>query len=74
MIGLPRRRSRQVVPHRTPGELDAMAAAGAVVAAALAAVRAAAAVGVSTLELDRIADFGLPHRDATGAKKQTKAI
>ena len=65
MIGLPRRRSRQVVPHRTPGELDAMAAAGAVVAAALAAVRAAAAVGVSTLELDRIAEATIREHGAT---------
>lgn len=45
-------RGRKVVPARTPGELDAMAAAGAVVACALAAVTAAAHAGVSTAELD----------------------
>ena len=25
-------------------------------------------------ELDRVADFGLPHRDATGARKQPKTV
>ncbi|MDG3009004.1 type I methionyl aminopeptidase [Rhodococcus sp. D2-41] len=49
-------RKRKVVPFRTAGELDAMAAAGAVVGAALVAVRKAAVPGVSTLELDRIAE------------------
>ncbi|MCV7221981.1 type I methionyl aminopeptidase [Mycolicibacterium elephantis] len=56
MIGLPGLRNRRVVAQRTPGELDAMAAAGALVAKALAAVRQAAAPGVSTLELDEIAE------------------
>ena len=56
MIGLPGLRNRKVVAQRTPGELDAMAAAGALVAKALAAVRQAAAPGVSTLELDEIAE------------------
>ena len=55
MINVPGLR-RKVVPQRSPGELDAMAAAGALVAAALKAVRHAAAPGVSTGELDRIAD------------------
>ena len=55
MIGLPRR-GRKVVPQRTPGELDAMAAAGAVVGAALVAVREATKPGVSTLELDGVAE------------------
>ncbi|OBJ39843.1 type I methionyl aminopeptidase, partial [Mycolicibacterium mucogenicum] len=55
MIGLPRR-GRKVVPQRTPGELDAMAAAGSLVASALKAVREAAAPGMSTLELDQIAE------------------
>jgi methionyl aminopeptidase len=55
MIGLPRR-GRKVVPQRTAAELDAMAAAGALVAAALSAVRNAAAPGVSTLDLDQIAE------------------
>ena len=63
MIGLPKR--RKAVPHRSPGELDAMAAAGAVVAAALAAVREAAAVGVSTLQLDEIAESVIRDAGAT---------
>lgn len=56
MVSFPGLRSRKVVPQRSAGELDAMAAAGALVAAALKAVRAAAAPGVSTLELDEIAE------------------
>lgn len=56
MTPLARLRSRKVVPQRSVGELDAMAAAGAVVAAALQAVRAAAVSGVSTLSLDEIAE------------------
>ncbi|GAA2568564.1 type I methionyl aminopeptidase [Mycolicibacterium diernhoferi] len=55
MINVPGLR-RKVVPRRSPGELDAMAAAGALVAAALKAVREAAAPGISTGELDRIAE------------------
>lgn len=49
-------RKRKVVPFRTAGELDAMAAAGAVVGSALVAVRNAAKPGVSTLELDEVAE------------------
>jgi len=56
MIGLPGLRSRKVVAQRSSGELDAMAAAGSLVAGALLAVRRAAAPGVSTLELDKIAE------------------
>jgi methionyl aminopeptidase len=56
MIALAGLRNRKVVPQRSAGELDAMAAAGAVVAAALRAVEAAAAAGVSTLSLDSIAE------------------
>lgn len=56
MTPLARLRSRKVVPQRSDDELDAMAAAGAVVAAALQAVRAAAVSGVSTLSLDEIAE------------------
>jgi methionyl aminopeptidase len=44
-----------MVELKTPGEIEAMAAAGDVVARALAAVRAAAAVGVSLRELDQVA-------------------
>ncbi|KZS75579.1 type I methionyl aminopeptidase [Mycobacterium kansasii] len=56
MRALARLRGRKVVPQRTAGELDAMAAAGSVVAAALRAVRAAAVAGVSSLSLDDIAE------------------
>ncbi|MEV5837460.1 type I methionyl aminopeptidase [Nocardia sp. NPDC052112] len=49
-------RKKKVVPFRTASELDAMAAAGAIVGRALVAVRAAAKPGVSTLELDEIAE------------------
>jgi methionyl aminopeptidase len=51
-----RLRHRKVVAQRTAGELDAMAAAGALVASALRAVRQAAKPGVSTLALDEIAE------------------
>ena len=56
MIGLPSLRSRKVVPQRTPGELDAMAVAGRLVATALQAVREVAEAGVSTLRLDAVAE------------------
>jgi methionyl aminopeptidase len=56
VIGLAGLRSRKLVPQRSAAELDAMAAAGAVVAAALAAVREAAAPGVSTHDLDQVAE------------------
>src|ERR687894_125718 len=56
MIGLPGLRNRKVVAQRSAGELDAMAAAGSLVAAALLAVRQAASPGVSTLALDEIAE------------------
>ena len=44
-----------MIELRTPGELDAMRAAGAVVADMLAAVRAAAAPGVRLSQLDAVA-------------------
>ncbi len=56
MVSLPGLRGRKVVAQRSDGELDAMAAAGALVAAALAAVQRAAAPGVSTHELDQVAE------------------
>lgn len=65
MAALPRWRSRKVVPLRSDGELDAMAAAGAVVAAALHAVRTAAVAGVSTLHLDEIAESVIRDAGAT---------
>ncbi|HEX7826332.1 MAG TPA: M24 family metallopeptidase, partial [Mycobacterium sp.] len=56
MIGLPGLRGRKVVPQRSADELDAMAAAGGLVAKALRTVQQAAVPGVSTLELDTIAE------------------
>jgi methionyl aminopeptidase len=56
MIALPGLRKNKVVPQRSAGELDAMETAGSLVAAALLAVRQAAAPGVSTLALDQIAE------------------
>lgn len=44
-----------MIELKTPGEIDAMAAAGAVVARALRAVRAAAEPGVRLTELDQVA-------------------
>src|SRR6476661_4362504 len=64
MITLPGLRTRKVVEPRSAGELDAMAVAGALVAAALQAVRRASVPGVSTLELDKIAESVI--RDAGG--------
>jgi methionyl aminopeptidase len=58
-------RQRKVVPQRSAGELDAMAAAGAVVAAALRAVRGAAIAGASTLSLDEIAESVIRDAGAT---------
>ncbi|KAA8966143.1 type I methionyl aminopeptidase [Mycobacterium sp.] len=65
MIVLGGLRSHRVVPHRSAGELDAMAAAGAVVATALRAVRQAAAAGVSTRTLDEIAESVIRDAGAT---------
>src|SRR5690554_2034221 len=50
------RSKRRVISAKSPGELDAMQAAGEIVGRALQAVKAAAAPGVSTLELDQIAE------------------
>ena len=47
---------RRTIHPKTPAELDAMEAAGRVVADALIRVREAAAPGVSTLDLDRVAE------------------
>jgi len=54
-----------VIELRTPGELDAMRAAGAVVADMLAAVRVAAAPGVRLSQLDGVAREVLARHDAT---------
>src|ERR1700761_1919749 len=56
MIGLPGLRHPRGVAPPTPGELDAMAAAGSLVATALQAVQQSARAGVSTLALDEIAE------------------
>ncbi|HZA08729.1 type I methionyl aminopeptidase [Mycobacterium sp.] len=56
MLALLGLRNRKVVPQRSADELDAMAAAGSLVASALLAVRQAAIPGVSTLALDQIAE------------------
>lgn len=56
MVSLPGLRNRKAVPARSGGELDAMAAAGAVVAAALRAVQREARAGVSTKDLDEVAE------------------
>ena len=64
MITLPGLRTRKVVEPRSPGELDAMAVAGSLVAAALQAVHKASVPGVSTLDLDEIAESVI--RDAGG--------
>ncbi|MBI8999459.1 type I methionyl aminopeptidase [Corynebacterium sp. CCM 9185] len=50
------RKRHRTIPVRTAGELDAMQAAGEIVGKALQAVRAAATPGVSTLELDAVAE------------------
>jgi len=65
VIGLAGLRSRKVVPQRSAAELDAMAAAGAVVAAALAATRTAAVPGVTTHDLDQIAESVIRDAGAT---------
>jgi methionyl aminopeptidase len=54
-----------VIELRTPGELDAMRAAGAVVADMLTAVRAAAAPGVRLTQLDEVARDVLATAGAT---------
>ena len=47
---------KKTIAAKTPGELDAMEAAGRIVGHALTAVREAAAPGVTTQELDAIAE------------------
>lgn len=50
------RKKRKMIAAKTPGELDAMQAAGEIVGKALQAVKAVAGVGVSTWELDQVAE------------------
>lgn len=47
---------KKTIPAKTPGELDAMEEAGRIVGMALQEVRKAAAPGVSTAELDAVAE------------------
>ncbi|WKK60885.1 type I methionyl aminopeptidase [Corynebacterium sp. P3-F1] len=47
---------KKSIPAKSPGELDAMEAAGRIAGIALREVREAAAPGVSTAELDRVAE------------------
>jgi methionyl aminopeptidase len=54
-----------MVEIKTPGEIEAMRAAGQVVARALAAVRASAAIGVTLKELDEVARDVLKQAGAT---------
>lgn len=49
-------RSKKKIAAKTPAELDAMQAAGEIVGKALQAVRAAAGPGVTTLDLDAVAE------------------
>gem|GEM_PF-3769093 len=55
MVLMPRL-SRRTVDLKTPAEIGLMRAAGAVVAAALAAVEAAAEPGVTGRDLDALAE------------------
>ena len=57
-----------MIELRTPGELDAMRAAGAVVADMLAAVRAAAAPGVRLSQLDAVARLAAEERPRISTK------
>lgn len=63
------RKKKKTIAAKTPAELDAMQAAGEIVGRALQAVKAAAAPGVSTLELDRIAEDVIRQAGATPAFK-----
>lgn len=56
-----------MIELKTPGEIDAMRAAGRVVAHALAAVRAKAAVGTSLTELDEVARAVIAGAGATSS-------
>lgn len=56
---------KKSIPAKTPDELDAMEAAGRIVGSALVAVRDAAAPGVSTAHLDRIAEEVIRDHGAT---------
>lgn len=50
------RKRKKIIPGKTPGELDAMEAAGRIVGIALQEVRKAAVVGATTADLDKVAE------------------
>lgn len=50
------RKTKKQIPAKTPEQLDAMQAAGEIVGRALQAVKKVAAPGVTTLELDQVAE------------------
>lgn len=56
---------RRSIPAKTPEQLDAMEASGRVVGIALEEVRAAARPGVSTLDLDKVAETVIRDHKAT---------
>jgi methionyl aminopeptidase len=62
-------RRGRMIEIKTPGELEAMRAAGLVVARTLAAVTAAARPGVTTAELDDLAEQTIREADATPSFK-----
>lgn len=57
-------RKNKAITARTAGELDAMEAAGRIVGEALVAVRSAAKAGMSTMDLDEIAEDIIRGADA----------
>lgn len=61
------RKKSKKIAAKTPAELDAMQAAGEVVGRTLQAVKAAAKPGVSTLDLDEIAEATIRDAGATPA-------
>lgn len=63
------RKNKKVIAAKTPAELDSMQAAGEIVGRALQAVKAAAAPGISTLELDQIAEQTIREAGAIPAFK-----
>ncbi|MFY9190792.1 MAG: type I methionyl aminopeptidase [Lawsonella sp.] len=64
-----RRRTTSTVPTRTPAELEAMEAAGRIVGRTLRALQKAAVPGVSTFELDEIAETLIREAGATPSFK-----
>lgn len=59
------RSKKRVIAAKTPGELDAMQAAGEIVGRALQAVRAESRVGMTTHDLDQIAETVIREAGAT---------